>query len=166
MKSNHDLTLQNLDEAVFSQFGKASLVKHQQAPNSSGEGWECWYPYGEIKRDRNLYFGIVKAEPRQWMVGAMERHQDRKEWIFALDKPIIQVVALSDPAVPDHPDSTRTIAFRIDPGQGVMVNRGIWHAAGLSFSDGPTHYLFILGKQTKKFAGQDTGWIEFSDHAS
>ncbi len=158
-----EILLKKLSNIDFSLYGEVLHVSEGQRPDSAGEGWECWYPLGTVGTDRNMCFGIVKSQPMVPLLHYMERHQDRVEYLVALDRPIIQAVALSHLDYPNSPDASRTEAFIIYPGQLVMINRGIWHAAALALGSEVAQYLFILGKPGKENGNPDSGLTRFAE---
>ncbi len=85
----------------------------------------------------------------------MERHVSREELLIALDKEIIQPVAIcqdiEDPE--ERPDPKTVKAFRIKPGQGIIINKGVWHSPSYPVS-GDATYLFAIEKKPDKFGDE------------
>jgi ureidoglycolate lyase len=104
----------------------------------------------------------VRTDPRPLQVEALERHDDREEWVYALDQPVVQVVALSAPGQPDRPDAASVAAFLLRPGQGVVVERGIWHSAGLPAGQRSVYYGFVLGPARPDAPPPTNPWIPFA----
>jgi ureidoglycolate hydrolase len=146
------------------EYGIITAMDEQRAPDNSGEGWKCWYPIGELKAGNARSIGIVRTEKQSRQIEAMEQHLDREEWVFALDHPIIQVIALSTDADMKVPDPASVKAVRLEPGQGVVIFPGVWHAAGLPAAAGITLYGFALGKATRPDV--DPGWVKFADNSA
>jgi ureidoglycolate hydrolase len=157
-----EIALQQLSKDKFSRYGEVYLIPAEKKFDSSGEGWECWYPLGKVEEGKNTLFGIVKCQPIPPAIRLMERHEDRVEYLIALDQPIIQTVGLSSPADPDAPDETQTEAFIIYPGQIAKVNRGVWHSAALPLRPEATQYLFLLGEPGKENGDPDSGLTRFA----
>jgi ureidoglycolate hydrolase len=118
---------------------------------------------GDLQTNYPPQIGIVLTEPGHKAVSRMERHHNRAEWVFAIEKPIIQVVSLPGDTATDRPDPQKTQAFLISPGQGVLINPGIWHAAGVAPGDEHVLYGFVLGKEGEDEQGIDKGMLPFLD---
>jgi ureidoglycolate hydrolase len=157
-----EIALQGLSRDKFSPYGEVYLIPAHKKFDSSGEGWECWYPLGKVEEGKNTLFGIVKCQPMSPTIHLMERHKDRVEYLIALDQPIIQTVGLSSPTDPDAPDESQTEAFVIYPGQIARVNRGVWHAPALPLGPDVTQYLFLLGEPGKESGDPDSGLTRFT----
>jgi ureidoglycolate lyase len=161
---NVNIALEVLREDRAAPFGRLTGTAARPTPDITGDGWVCWYPAGEPDESAPQ-LGIVRTEPRPLVVTVMERHQDREEWVYALDRPYIQVVALSTPDDPQRPDISTARAFRIEPGQGLIMARGIWHAVGLPAEDQSTLYGFLLGKPGSDPEAANSGWVPFGGGA-
>lgn len=157
---------QKLDDGTFSRYGEAIMIHKNQKPNSSGEGWECWYPLSDLSKGSDFSFGIVLSKPRMLATKCLERHADRPEYVIALDHPIIQIVGLSDPQNDALPDIGQTAAYLIEPGQMVKINPGVWHSAGLAYEVNAALYLFLLGRPTRQVQLVDSGLVAFGSGVS
>lgn len=74
-----------------------------RAPDSQGERWRCWYPIGVVTREDLLQVGLVRSSPRTKLLDSMEMHSDREEFIFALEKPLVQTVHCQAPPCQSNP---------------------------------------------------------------
>ena len=158
------INISALSRENFSTYGEAVLIRENQSPDSTGVGWKCWYPLEKISRAESLAIGIVMTDPIPWKVKLMERHLDRPEYVIALEKPIIQVVSLSDPDFPAKPSLSKTEAFLIKPGQAVRIKKGVWHSAALAYFPEPTKYLFLLSEACNDILDQDSGLVPFNQN--
>ena len=163
MPKDHTIPIQPLDPKAFAPFGRAILRKDGALPDSCGKGWQCWYPLGELQNIPKARIGLVRARVRPLVVTALERHLAREEWVFALDSPLVQTVALSAAADPNRPDPQTAAAFLIRPGQGVIMVPGIWHGVGMSPGPQVITYGFVLAKSPPQ-SPEDSGWVDFADH--
>jgi ureidoglycolate lyase len=93
----------------------------------------------------------------------MERHLQREKWVFALDKPLIQSVALSSEEQPQQPDPQSLRAFLLQPGQGVLIEAGVWHTAGLPTVEENILYGFVLGEEPDD-PQENSGWIDLPEN--
>jgi ureidoglycolate hydrolase len=118
---------------------------------------------GELQTNYPQQIGIVLAEPGHKTVSQMEHHRNRAEWVFAIDKPVIQLVSLPGDSLTERPDSQKAQAFLILPGQGVLIYKGIWHAAGIAPGEEHVLYGFVLGKESEAEEGIDKGMLPFFD---
>ena len=142
-------------------FGRAVRRESGTPPNQSDAGWACWFPLGELRDSAPLEIGLVKTDPRPRLIGEMERHQDREEWVFAIDEPLIQTVSLSRPGDPRRPDLDQAQAFLLNPGEGIVLALGTWHAPGLPSTDHETLYGFVLSKPAPGPVAETEGWVPF-----
>jgi len=168
MTRERRIAIQPIAEAALAPFGRAvgisSSDSHAAArpPDAAGDGWACWYPVGELRDAAPLLIGLVRTDPRSLQVEALERHDDREEWVYALDQPVVQVVALSASGQPDWPDAASAAAFLLQPGQGVVVERGVWHSAGLPAGQRSVCYGFVLGPPRPGAPPTTNPWIPFA----
>jgi ureidoglycolate lyase len=160
MEAHKVVKVQPLSETAFAPFGRAVARKGAAPPDMKGEGWRCWFPLGELADPAPLEIGLVQSDPQPLLLKKMERHRDREEWVFALDRPLVQTVSLSAPSNLQSPDPSRTQAFILQPGEGVILARGTWHAPGLPAGDRATLYGFVLGRSGS--AAESEGWVWFA----
>lgn len=163
MVKEYLIKFQSLNQENFQHFGTVISPEPDQEPDLIGDGWQCWYPLGELQTDYPQQIGIVCSESGYRTVSQMERHQNRKEWIFAIDKPVIQVVSLPSEKEKDRPNPKNAQAFLLLPGQGVLINKGVWHAAGIAPGEDQVLYGFVLGKKSEA-EGEDPGMIPYKNN--
>jgi ureidoglycolate lyase len=152
------------DEQVDS-YGRIVAIGKIEQPDIQGEGWQCWYPLGELQNDRQLEIGMVAAEPGHLVFNKMEKHPNRSEWVFAIDRPYIQVVALTS-VTSNIPDSETVRAYLIYPGEGMLINKDVWHAPGIAPFGEPVLYGFVLGRIEEIDERVELGLVEFHDDLS
>lgn len=152
---------QPLTETAIGPFGRAVRRATGAPPDMSGAGWSCWFPLGELRGSMPLEIGLVQTGPRPLLVGTMERHLDREEWVYAIDHPIIQLVSLSGSVDSGRPDPDHAQAFILQPGEGIIMARGTWHAPGLPASDCVTLYGFVLSSRVPGSGAETEGWVDF-----
>jgi len=158
------IRVEALNENDFSAFGTAVVVMPGSPPGTSGTGWECWYPIGEMSG--GVQIGIVESDPAARAITAMERHTGRPECVIALGAPVIQVVAPATTS--DRPAADQARAFVIEPAQAVVIAPGTWHAAAAPLSGTTVRYIFLLGRPAPteapgtwtRFAGEETLHIQ------
>jgi len=165
MSQYNDVPVVELDEESVAPYGKVITPKFDEEPDIRGDNWQCWHPLGELPEGRKLSIGMVLAQPGDKNFSEMEKHPHRSEWVFAIDKPYIQPVALSHPGAIDKPNIETVKAFLIKPGQGVQISEGVWHAPGIAPGATPALYGFVLGEEGAEDVGTELGLVPFDSGA-
>lgn len=160
MGKGHAITAGPLSAAAFGPYGRLVAAGDDQPPDFTGKDWQCWYPLGELQAAGPPAIGLVRAKPGDMAVLEMERHPHRSEWVFAIDGPVIQSVALSGGENPERPDPQQARAFVIQPGQGVLISAGVWHAAGLA-AGRAVLYGFVLSQPSERDLAIEEGMVPF-----
>lgn len=143
-------------------YGRMIAVPEGHAADFSGEGWQCWVPLAELEDGLQWQAGLVRSAARPLTVSEMESHLERPEAVFALDRPLVQTVALPDAVNLSIPDVRTVKAFVVQPGQGILMEKGIWHGVGLPAGPEGAVYLFLLGSGELYEAGENSGWVPFA----
>ncbi|MEI3612777.1 ureidoglycolate lyase [Pseudogracilibacillus sp. SO30301A] len=157
-----NVEVQELSAKEFEPFGKIVDLPNTPAPKV-GKGWECWNYIAMLDVSVPIGMGLVNTKERELVVDSMERHVSREELLLALDKEIIQPVAIcqdiNDPNEKPRPDTVK--AFRIKPGQGIIINKGVWHSPSYPVN-GDSTYLFAIEKKPDKFGDEMVNpWVPF-----
>ena len=158
MPSERTIRVEPLTPSRFAPYGQA-ILKPSDAPTSAGEGWQCWFGVGALSAP-GLRLGQVVTRRGDGCVRAMERHPD-EEFLLPIDGPIVQVVAIpGDLANPkDQPDANQVAAFRLEPGEAVVIAPGVWHAAAMPVAEQSLYYFAALPHPPEP--GRDDPWIPF-----
>ena len=159
----HKVIIEDLTEKAFAPYGKV-IDLPAAAPSKSGDGWECWSYIQMLDVTESIGFGLVVTRKRECVVTAMERHVSREELLLAFDREIMQPVAacidIEDPD--EHPDSSTVKCFRVQPGQAIVMHRGVWHSPAYPASD-DARYLFGIEKKKDKFGDEMINpWVDFA----
>lgn len=128
----------SLKEFDFSPYGEYYDLR-QMSPQKRKD----WVSYlsGDPIMKRPLRFGMTRAtNGPHFLVDSMERHLSTEEIQFAGDSPIILSICDSDPMQP--PKADRVISFRLEPGEVIVLKRGIWHDACHAVN-GYAQYYFL-----------------------
>jgi len=165
MTQERRIAIQPIAEAAFAPFGRVAGHVTARPPDAVGDGWACWYPVGELRDAAPLLVGLVRTDSRPLQVEALERHAEREEWVYALDQPVVQVVVLSAPGEPEQPDAASAAAFLLQPRQGVVVERGVWHSVGFPAGDESAYYGFVLGQPRSDAEVTGSPWVPFAGDA-
>lgn len=163
MANIQNIQVIDLTKDQISPYGKIISPNHNQPPDIEGDNWKCWYPLGELQSDYTQIIGMVNTEPSDKIFQKMEKHPNRSEWVFAIDKPYIQVVALSSSKTGNMPDQETVKAFLVRPGQGILISKDVWHAPGITAYDEPSLYGFVLGKPQKVDEDIELGLVSFEN---
>jgi len=131
-------------DPLVKKYGQA-IARPETAPaDSQGKGWKCWFPLGTLEGQLQWNIGLVEADLYEPIIRMVECHPTRQEWVFALDEPIIQIVALNSRHEPERADASSVQAVLLLPGQGILIDKGIWHAAGFPANLQHACYGFAL----------------------
>lgn len=136
----HPVGIHELD---LGRYGRVVGRKPGQQPDSRGEGFQCWYPLGELSNEKHLQIGLVLANLAEPLIEKVESHPTREEWVYAIDAPVIQVVALNC----DHgqrADASTARAILLQPGEGILIRAGVWHAPAFAAGLNKAYYGFLL----------------------
>lgn len=142
-------------------YGQKVAYSESSSPDSCGEGWKCWFLLASLEGKKQWNIGIVEADLPEPIIKLVESHPTRKEWVFAIDAPIIQTVALEDQLHPGHADVSTARAILLLPGQGILINEGIWHAAGFPVNLRHALYGFVLAPADPEV--KEVGMIPFCE---
>ena len=158
------VTIKDINTSDFEEYGKLIEIPNTPPPKV-GEGWDCWNYIAMLDVSVPIGMGLVKTKERELLVDSMERHVSREELLIALDKEIIQPVAacrdINDPD--EKPDPSTVQCFRIKPGQGIVINKGVWHSPAYPAA-GDSTYLFAIEKKPDKFGDEMVNpWEPFTD---
>jgi ureidoglycolate lyase len=142
-----------LTPEAFEPFGM--VVGRPAAPaDASAPGWSWWAHAGGLPAEERPYaIGYLALEPAEPAFDWAERHERSVEMIAPLGAECLVYVAAPGP----EPESFRV--FRVQPGQAVVLDRGVWHGAPLAPRE-PTAALVLLLEGT---GAQDTVVHTFSD---
>lgn len=136
-----------LTEDNFKEFGTYQKVVQGEGRTGTG-GWKAWMT-PDVCMDDVAHFGYTKVKGMPFTVDSMERHTKTQELLVCGDKPMVLAVAASDPS--GRAKSEDIKAFIINPGEIVVMNRGIWHDACRS-AEGDSCYYYFLSKETDEKA--------------
>ncbi|UOQ86994.1 ureidoglycolate lyase [Gracilibacillus salinarum] len=154
-----------LTKKIFEPYGRSFEIP-SSPPSKRGEGWDCWSYVANMNASTNVGVGIVKTLKRPLIVDEMERHVSREEILVPLYAPIIQPVGLfkdnSDPE--EKPEITSVKCFLIEPGQGIILSKGIWHSPAYALEK-DTDYLFFIENKKDLFGDELVNpWVKFDQN--
>lgn len=153
--------LTSITAPEIADYGKSIYVKKDQPADNQGNGWVCWYPLAGLKDGDGGLIGLVKSTRTEPVIRMVESHPTREEWVYAIDKPIIQVVALTTQRSEGLADINSALAIVILPGQGIIINPGVWHAPAFGYEPDEAYYGFVLAKADPSM--RESGLVQFHD---
>ena len=168
MKQNNfiKVIIEDLTPESFAPFGQAITIPKSK-PTKSGDGWDCWSPVALIENTTPMGIGILATSPLPLMVTEMERHVSREEMLWPTDLEIIQPMA--PPGKLDagdaQPDPRTVRAFRIKPGQAIIMAKGAWHSPAFT-ERGRAVYFFAIEKKADKNGSELNPWVSFMENRS
>lgn len=129
-----------ITESGFSPFGKIVTSPTAQ-PTSQAADYKFWSDIADYHVQGETEIGLctVYAQPKQEISG-VERHMHTPEILIPVDAPF--VLPLYDDA------KGRAEAFRVNIGEAVVINTGVWHGACLPVGKKQATYFVIFRKGT------------------
>jgi ureidoglycolate lyase len=129
-----------LTEENFAPYGK--YVKVMEGEGRTGEGgWRAWMSQ-DVCMEVPANIGFTQVGGMPLIVDSMEVHNLTTEFLACGNKPIVLAVADSDPyAAGARAADIR--AFIIQPGEFVVLDKGIWHDACRSAEGDECYYYFM-----------------------
>jgi ureidoglycolate lyase len=153
------IEVEELTAEAFAPYGR--VVEMPESPaTGSGPGWRSWFPVAEVLASQPVGIGLVRTEKRDLVVAEMERHVDNEELLIPLWADLIQPMGV--PEKLDDPDATPSLdkirAFRIRPGQAIIMKKGAWHSCAYPVGEDTTYCFVCVNKPA--VPGQSGGpWI-------
>jgi hypothetical protein len=132
------------NHSEMEKYGRAVMPASGKPADSFGEGWQCWYPLGTLPMEAHLQIGLVEANLLQPVIKLVECHPTREEWVYAIDAPVIQVVALPESGQAGLADGSTARAILLNPGEGFIIRAGVWHAPAFPVNLTHAYYGFVL----------------------
>lgn len=122
------IDIQELTAPAFAPFGVALGVAEPAAGPDAylSVDSDFWHEHGFDAGGGEPELLWVRYRSREPRIRRLEAHLLTEQAVVPLTGPIVQIVALSDGG--GAPDATGARAFRVAPGQGVLMRPGCWHA--------------------------------------
>lgn len=131
---------QHITESGFSPFGTIVTAPKGQ-PTSRGADFKFWSDIANyhIAGETEIGLCTVYAQPKQEIAG-VERHLRTPELLIPVDAPFV---------LPLYDDgSVKVEAFRVNVGEAVVINTGVWHGPCLPVGKNQATYFVIFRKGT------------------
>jgi ureidoglycolate hydrolase len=137
------LLITDLTPEAFAPFGTV-IRQPETSAEAADAGWRWWSEAATVPPvDQPYAVGYLRLEPSPPRFDWAERHLRSTETIVPLDGACLIHVGPPD----DAPAWERFAVFRVRPGEGVILNEGVWHGAPLAL-DRPLAALVLLRQGT------------------
>jgi ureidoglycolate lyase len=119
---------------------------------SQGDGWSDVRTTAPIISTAGS-LGITQGSPLPCKVSKMERHLHTQEALFCLTDPI--VIAIANSGEDKQPLASTIEAVIIQPGEVIVLNKGIWHDACHGINKSVRYYWLA-----EEYEGEPTEWVD------
>ncbi len=148
------LKIEDVTVESFAPFGEV-ITQPARECDAQGPGWTWWGENHTMAGgDRQYAIGYLDLQPAELTFNWAERHMHSDELLIPMGGDCLVYVG-----PPDHldeptrlPELERFRVFRLRPGQGVLLSKGVWHGAPLAV-DKPLNVAVLLLKDTGKVDG-------------
>ncbi len=112
----------------FQAFGKVISVTAKAEPDAQSDIQTFYGQLAVMECQGSVELGICVAKNRAFVVDTLEQHTETAELLAALRGDFITPVT-SSVAVDgkQYPDMEKVVAVRVNQGEGVVFDEGIWH---------------------------------------
>jgi len=134
------IRVKRLTGTSFAPFGR--VVKTPSGkPTSQAPDYKFWSDIADyaIAGETEIGICMVFAQKKK-QIASMERHKLTPEVLIPIDGPFILPLLLEGGRGPQ--------AFRVDPGEAVVIEGAVWHGACLPVSKKQSSYFVIFRKNT------------------
>ncbi|MEW6511956.1 MAG: ureidoglycolate lyase [Bacteroidota bacterium] len=108
-------------------------------PTSQAAEYKFWSDIADYLIDGRTEIGLCTVYRQKTpVITGMERHLRTPEILIPIDAPFVLPLLL-DGREPDE-----TAAFRVNPGEAVVINNGVWHGACLPYKKKQSSYFVIF----------------------
>ena len=126
----------------FKKFGKV-VNSPSGKPTSEAAEYKFWSDIADYKIDGETEIGICTVyRQEENMITEMERHLKTPEILIPIDGAFVL------PLVIEGEDISHSEAFRVNVGEAVKINDGVWHGACLPADKDESSYFVIFRKGT------------------
>ena len=140
------LDAQPLTPDTFAPYGRV-IARPERERDAAGPGWRWWAETVLLAGDgRPFGVGYLDLQPGDGRFDWAERHMRTQEAIIATSSELLVYVAAADhPEEPGRlPAMERFTAFRVPPGEGIVMDRGVWHGAPFAVDQPSSAIVLIL----------------------
>ncbi len=126
----------------FAKFGKI-VTAPTGVPTSEGTNYKFWSDIADYNIRGETEVGICTVYRQSGnSVSSVEQHKMTPEILIPIDAPFIL------PLLAEGRPANEMEAFEVNPGEAVIINEGVWHAACLPAGADKSSYFVIFRKNT------------------
>lgn len=132
----------NVSKENFEKYGKlVSVPKHK--PTSEDATYKFWSNLADYSIDGNTEIGLCTVyRQNESIITGVERHLETPEILIPIDAPFIL------PLLMEGKSEENMMAFKVDVGEAVVIDNGVWHGACLPFGKETASYFVIFRLNT------------------
>lgn len=156
------LSITTTTPEAFNRFGQI-VQQPQQEPDAEGPGWSWWAWVASLDGgETNYAVGFLDLEPAELKFDWAERHMNTPEMVIPILGTCLLYVAPAKHI--DKPGQMPSLeefqVFRLEPGQAVILNAGVWHGAPMAEEQAAKAIVLL-----KAGTGEDDQYVQrFSDN--
>jgi ureidoglycolate hydrolase len=126
----------------FARFGNVVLSPRGE-PTSQAKEYRFWSDIARYQIQGETEIGLCQVfrQPVNEIAG-MERHLRTPEFLIPIDAPFVLPLLL------EGSPSREAGVFRVEPGQAVVINEGVWHGACLPAGAESSWYFVVFRRGT------------------
>lgn len=131
-----------ITEENFRKFGKV-VTSPTTKPTSEAADYKFWSDVAHYQIEGETEIGIctVFQQPTT-EIDSMERHLNTPEILIPIDAPFVV------PLLREGDAAEKAEAFRVDIGEAVVIDEGVWHGACLPVGKKASSYFVIFRRNT------------------
>ncbi|HPC35364.1 MAG TPA: ureidoglycolate lyase [Candidatus Marinimicrobia bacterium] len=126
----------------FAKFGKVVSLPSEE-PTAEGDTFKFWANIANYQINGKTEIGLCSVTlPRGNRINSLERHLHTPEILIPIDTPFALPVLIEE-----EPEENLEI-FKVNVGEAVVINPGVWHGASIPLGKPQATYFVIFGYQT------------------
>lgn len=144
------IKVKHISPKVMEGLGKAICITPAAKPDAQTDIQTYYGQLAIMKCTDALQIGFCVAKNREYVVDEMEQHAQSSELLLAAKGDFVTVAAPSaEIGGKQYPDIDRAIAVRVNQGEGVFFDEGIWHWTPYAITP-VCDVLVVFKKETPK----------------
>lgn len=142
---------QHINNKMFEGFGRAIRITEGTKPDAKDDIQTYYGQLAIMECSGAIQLGICVAKRREYVVEQLEQHKKTAELLAALKGDFVTLAAPSvESGGKQVPDLERAVAVRVNQGEGVFFDEGIWHWTPYAITP-ECDVLVTFGKDTPKY---------------
>jgi ureidoglycolate hydrolase len=136
------MDIKKADKVNFKTYGSFVSIPEAE-PTSQSRTYKFWSDIADYKISGETEIGICTVyKQTDNDITGFERHLQTPELLIPIDTSFVLPVLL------EGRDKSEAEFFRVDVGEAVVINNGVWHGACLPFNKDMSSYYVIFKKST------------------